>query len=413
MASLMPVKPRGTDSRLNIMHVFRAPAGGLLRHVEDLVRGQIAAGHRVGILCASNGTCDSATARLEALRPGLRLGLRRIPISRIAHPRDLAAIATVRTLRSELHLDILHGHGAKGGMMARLGVHRPPANVTAGTPDRQARAIYTPHGGSLHYDTRSLAGMLYLGAERLLNRRTDAFIFESMFAREAFAMKVGTPAAYSSIVHNGVGEGDFRPLPPAQKRYDIAFVGELRLLKGVDVLLDALAALAGRNLRTVIAGDGPDREHFIRRACDLGLAPQVTFPGAKPAREIFAQAHMVVVPSLAESLPYIVLEAIAAGMPVVTTRSGGIPEIFAGRENQLVPPGDARALAAEITHTLDHREQALETAREMRQDIARRFSVGTMVEGVDDVYRTVMADSKARDERTLDASHGQQTTAGA
>ena len=413
MTALMPVTPQPTDRRLNILHVFRAPAGGLLRHVEDLVRGQIATGHRVGILCASNGTCETADARLEALRPGLRLGLRRIPISRVAHPRDLAAITTVRTLRSELQLDILHGHGAKGGMMARLGVHRPPASVKAGTPDRQARAIYTPHGGSLHYDARSLAGMLYLGAERFLNHRTDAFIFESMFAREAFAMKVGTPAAYSSIVHNGVGEGDFRPLPPSPKHYDIAFVGELRLLKGVDVLLEALATLGGRNLRTVIAGNGPDRDYFMRRACELGLAAQVTFPGAKPAREIFAQAHMVVVPSLAESLPYVVLETIAAGIPLVTTRSGGIPEIFAARENQLVAPGDAKALAAEISHTLDHREQALETAREMRQDIAQRFSVGTMVEGVEDVYRAVMADRKAPDKSLLNAPHGQQTTAGA
>jgi len=376
-----------TERKLSILHVFRAPEGGLFRHVEDLVRGQVAAGHEVGIVCASNGTSDVAEQRLLDLDPLLALGMRRIPMSRIASLRDLAAVTTVRALRSSQTLDIVHGHGAKGGLMARLAVHRPPNDMT---PDRHARAVYTPHGGSLHYDGSSLAGMMYLGVEKLLNGRTDAFIFESEFARSVFARKIGTPRAFSAVVHNGVGETDFLPLPGRQKIHDIAFVGELRQLKGIDVLLDALATMRGRNFKTVIAGDGPDREHFISRACDLGLAHQVSFPGRMPAREVFASARMLVVPSLAESLPYIVLEALAAAMPLVSTSCGGIPEIFADRANRLVAPGDALALADAITQTLDAPAHADAVAREMRQETARRFSVGTMVRGVDDVYRTVL-----------------------
>lgn len=403
----------GTDRPLNILHVFRAPAGGVLRHVEDLVRGQIAAGHAVGILCSSDSSCDSANARLAALEPGLKLGLRRMPIPRLPHPKDIAAIAAVRTLRSELCLDIVHGHGAKGGLMARLGVYGARGGKRDQDPDRHARAIYTPHGGSLHYDAKSLAGMLYLGIERMLNGRTDAFIFESMFAREAFAMKVGEPRAYSKVVHNGVGEQDFRPLPLLTKIYDIAFVGELRLLKGVDTLLDALATLRTRKLKVVIAGDGADREYFKDRACMLGLAHMVTFPGTVKARDIFAQSQMVVVPSLAESLPYVVLEALAAGMPLVSTRSGGIPEIFGRRATQLVAPDDALALASEIAHTLDTPDLAIATARDMRQDIARRFSVGQMVDGVEEVYRAVLCDAPAAHAGQVMTSRPHQTARGA
>lgn len=383
-----------TERRLNILHVFRAPAGGLFRHVQDLVRGQVAAGHKVGIVCASNDVSPAAEKCLSDLEPSLALGMRRIYMSRLADPRDVTAITTVRALRSSQHLDIVHGHGAKGGLMARLAVHRPPNDTSL---DRRARSIYTPHGGSLHYDASSLSGMAYLAVEKLLNHRTDAFIFESEFARNVFARKIGTPKGKSQIVHNGVGETDFLPLPSRKSTYDIAFVGELRMLKGIDVLLDALATMRGRNLRIVIAGDGPDREHFIDRACNLGLAPMVTFPGAMPAREVFTSAKMLVVPSLAESLPYIVLEALAAAMPLVATNCGGIPEIFAGRADNLVPPGDALALAEAVTRTLDAPAQADAVAKQMRQDIAHRFSVGTMVRGVDDVYRTALTGLPVRD----------------
>lgn len=373
--------------KLKILHVFRAPAGGLFRHVEDLVRGQVAMGHDVGVICAANGASAQAEERLASLEPCLSLGLRRIPMSRLASPADLAAIATVRAVRHSQELDIVHGHGAKGGLMARLSVHRPPSDTQ---PDRRARAVYTPHGGSLHYDARSLPGLIYLTVEKILNRRTDAFIFESEFARSVFSDKVGTPRALSSIVHNGVGEADFLPLPKRIHDYDIAFVGELRLLKGIDVLLDALATLRGRNLRVVVAGDGPDRDYFMNRACDLGLAPMITFPGTTPARDVFASSRMLVVPSLAESLPYIVLEALAAAMPLVATRCGGIPEIFADRAGNLVAPGDALALADAMTQLLDAPTHAQAVATRMRQDIAHRFSVGTMVRGVEDVYRTLL-----------------------
>ena len=394
----MTVSPKdirhNAERKLNIMHVFRAPAGGLFRHVEDLVRGQFAAGHNVGIVCASNGTCDSAEERLAAMEPRLALGLRRIPMARLASVRDIEAITTVRALRSSQELDIVHGHGAKGGLMSRLAVHRPPNDRT---PDRRARASYSPHGGSLHYEPGSLPGMVYLRVEKILNGRTDAFIFESEFARSVFTDKVGYPKAVSRIVHNGVGEADFLPLPARKREYDVAFVGELRLLKGLDVLLDALATLRGRNLRILIAGDGPDRDYFMERACNLGLASMVTFPGTVPAREVFASSKMLVVPSLAESLPYIVLEALAATMPLVTTNCGGIPEIFADRAKELIEPGDALALAAGITRVLDMPANAQATAVQMRQEIARRFSVGTMVRGVEDVYRTVLTGTPVYD----------------
>ena len=130
---------------------------------------------------------------------------------------------------------MLHGHGAKGGAYARLA-------RAAGSAIR----VYTPHGGSLHYGWNSPVGFLYLAAERVLMRRTDLFLFESAYGRDVFHAKVGKPRALVRVVHNGVTEAEFEPVAPAPEASDLVFVGELRVLKGVDVLLDAIARLAAR-----------------------------------------------------------------------------------------------------------------------------------------------------------------------
>jgi glycosyltransferase involved in cell wall biosynthesis len=88
---------------------------------------------------------------------------------------------------------------------------------------------------------------------------------------------------------------------------------------------------------------------------DLGLSATVRFHRPMPARQAFALALAVVVPSRAESMPYIVLEAIGAGMPLVATRVGGIPEIFGPASDRLVPPGDAPALAAALAAIIPSR----------------------------------------------------------
>ena len=116
------------------------------------------------------------------------------------------------------------------------------------------------------------------------------------------------------------------------------------------MLIDAIATLArnGHPVTATIVGEGPDRAAFEAAVTQRGLGDAVTFVGAMPARAAFALGRLLVVPSRAESLPYIVLEAAAAGLPMVATRVGGIPEIFGADAGELVPPADAAALARAI-----------------------------------------------------------------
>jgi glycosyltransferase involved in cell wall biosynthesis len=354
---------------LRILHVLRAPVGGLFRHVIDLARGQAQRGHQVGIVAASHAGGARAERALGAL--DLALGLTRIPMSRHIGASDLAAQRHVARRAAETDADVLHGHGAKGGAYVRL------------APAGRAIRVYTPHGGSLHYDRRSPVGLMYLALERLLMARTELFLFESRFGRDAFAAKIGMPRGLVRIVHNGVTAEDFIQVVPQAGATDLVFVGELRVLKGVDVLLDALERLArdGRELSATIVGDGPDAAAFRGQAERLGLAA-VRFAGAMPARAAFALGRCLVVPSRAESLPYIVLEAAAAGLALVATNVGGIPEIFGSQSGQLVPPADAAALARAIAAIAGDLTAARNEALTLRARVQAEFSADAMTEGV-------------------------------
>ena len=366
------------DASHNILHVMRAPVGGLFRHVVDLARGQTARGHRVGLVADSSSGGALADATLAELARTLAFGITRVPMARQIGVSDVAAVGHVASRATEIGADVIHGHGAKGGAYARLA--------------RNARAIrvYTPHGGSLHYRWGTPAGFLYLAAERALMPRTDLFLFESAYGRDAFRAKVGDPGARARVVHNGVAEEEFEPVVAGPGASDVVFVGELRVLKGVDVLLEALSCKTGPAITATIVGDGPDRAMFEAAAARLGVAGAVRFVGATPARAAFALGRLLVVPSRAESLPYIVLEAAAAGVPLIATAVGGIPEIFGPDAGDLVPPGDPVALGRAIDRLLrdDHSRQ--EAMARLRARVREAFSADAMTEAVLSAYRDVL-----------------------
>jgi glycosyltransferase involved in cell wall biosynthesis len=119
------------------------------------------------------------------------------------------------------------------------------------------------------------------------------------------------------------------------------------------------------------------------------LGSRIAFRDPMPARRAFALARTVVIPSRAESMPYIVLEAIAAGQPTIATRVGGIPEIFGPEAGRLVPPGDAAALAAAMSESLAGPDAALAAAAGLREQVRAAFSVETMAAAIGSVYRSV------------------------
>lgn len=367
-----------------IIHCLRAPVGGLFRHVRDLVREQSERGHAVGVVCDETASDPLTAERLARLGPYLDLGLHRVPMSRDIGPSDFRATRAVRDLALRHAVDILHGHGAKGGAYARFasnGVLRSGGS---------AAAFYTPHGGSLHYDPASLVGRAYMAAERHMARMTSGILFESAFSERTFRAKVGNPACATRVVHNGIAPDELEPVVARPDAADLVFIGELRRLKGVDVLLAAVASLGSDGPSLVVVGAGPDEAEFRGEATRLGLDGRVRFAGAMPARQAFALGRVLVMPSRAESFPYVALEGAGAGLPLLATDVGGVSEIVTGTDTTLVPPDDASALAAAIAETLADPVRAAARAARLRAEVGRRFSVARMAEGVLEFYATAV-----------------------
>jgi glycosyltransferase involved in cell wall biosynthesis len=385
----------GSVGPLNILHVMRAPVGGLFRHVTDLAQGQAARGHRVGLIADQSTGGAEAEATLAALASKLALGVTRVSMSRHVGIGDLLAIRHVSQRAKAVSADVIHGHGAKGGAYARLGFTTFPTS-------RKTIRVYTPHGGSLHFHWGSPTGLVYLNAERALMSRTDLFLFESAYGCDVFKAKIGEPPSLRPslvrVVHNGVTDDEFQPIVVNQSATDLLFIGELRLLKGVDVLIGAIKQLAqggrngeGRNVTATIVGDGPDRALFEREVAKHGLGEQVQFAGAKPARQAFSLGRLLVVPSRAESLPYVVLEAAAAGIPMIATQVGGIPEIFGPDAGALVAPGDPAALARAINQAMQDRGTRHSAALRLKTRLRVSFSADAMTDAILAAYREALA----------------------
>jgi glycosyltransferase involved in cell wall biosynthesis len=370
------------DQPLRILHATRAPVGGIFRHIIDLANGQADRGHQVGIIADSLTGGERADAALAGIAPRLALGVHRIAIHREPWPTDALVGLRFRQLISKLRPDVLHGHGAKAGAFVRL---RSRASHTI--------RIYTPHGGSLHYPLNTFKGALYGRLERWLMDNTDLFLFESAFARDTYQRMIGTPKGLVRCVFNGVTADEFDPVPKADDATDIVYVGEFRRIKGADLLIDAVARLHadGKPVTLTLAGDGEEMPALKAQVQRLGLAESVRFIGHVKARYGFSKGRLLVVPSRGDSMPYVVIEAGAAGIPMVAANVGGIPEIFGEYNDALFAPNLPTAMADAIEIAIEDPDGALARAKALRERIFLHFSQKAMVEGVLAGYRDAFA----------------------
>src|SRR5258705_12897517 len=380
---LVLIMPATTDQPLRILHAVRAPVGGIFRHVLDLANGQTDRGHHVGIVADSLSGGERAEAALKAIAPRLKLGVHRLPIRRQPSPTDMVLWLRFMRLIRRLKPHVLHGHGAKAAAFLRL---RRRAKDTI--------RVYTPHGGSLHYPPNTLKGVIYSRLERALMSSTDLFLFDSVFARDTHQRTIGRPTGLVRCVFNGVTADEFDPVVRAADATDIVYVGEFRRIKGADLLIDAVARLHsdGKPITLTLAGDGEELEALKAQVRRHGLAEVVRFIGHVKARYGFSKGKLLVVPSRGDSMPYVVIEAAAAGISMVAANVGGIPGVFSSHTEALFPPNIVGAMADAIESALQGPAAAQARAKSLRERIFLHFSQKAMVEGVLTGYRDALAD---------------------
>jgi glycosyltransferase involved in cell wall biosynthesis len=310
---------------------------GVPQHVLDLVSGMDPARYAVEVACPPESTLWTGLERMPWVT--------RHPITSRRDPGPSDAESLARLARLVGRADIVHGHSAKAGFLLRL---------AAALRGRADRCLFTPHGWSFWAADGSRASA-YAGLERLAARWCRVILAVSAHERDAgLAAGIG-PAGRYRIVPNGVDLTRFarRPEPvPGQ----VIAVGRLARQKRPDVAVRAFAAIRDRVPGATLAfvGDGPERRAVESLILELGLADAVSLMGARDdVPELLASAQCLVLASDYEGCPLSVIEAMAAGVPVVATRVGGVPELVAdGATGLLAEPRDPAALARALATVL-------------------------------------------------------------
>jgi glycosyltransferase involved in cell wall biosynthesis len=392
VATSQPAAPR---ARLRVLLVVESSAGGTGRHVLDLAQGLIARGCDVHLIYSTrriDGTFQNRVNRIDGLH---RVAIR---MRTIMHPSDFGVVRAVkRYLREHGPFDAIHGHSSKGGAIARL--------AALGT---DVPAFYTIHGlimldPGLAWWKRAV----YLSIERLLSKRTAKVIAVSPEEQRA-AIRLGFGEHRTAMVPNGIGAIALTPRHEARRAlrlsddaFVIGFVGRLVSQKAPHVLIESFAhvAMAAPNARLAMVGAGPLESELKALSEKLNVARKILWLGERDARGVLGAFDVFAMSSRKEGLPYVVLEAMAAGLPIIATASSGVEILIEpGVNGQIVATDDVEALSVALLRLASDQDTVARMGAASKRRAAR-FSIDAMV---DETLAAYAAGAQVRTKPQLD-----------
>lgn len=371
-----------------LLVITKATWGGAQRYVYDLALAARDAGHAVLVACGSEGT--ELAERLEAQ------GVRTVRVPELANTTSplvlgRTAVALTRLFAAErpalVHLNSSVA-GCAGALAARI----------AGVP----RILFTAHGWAFNED-RSLLQRIVIKA---LHWLTVLLTHRSIAVSEAMVRQMNWPFASGKmqVIHNGhapaplQSRADARAalaarVPALRAHLDDPWTGtiaELHPIKRHEAVIDAVGELCTTHpqLRHIIMGGGVQRPVLEARVRDAGLTDHVFFAGHVPNAPAYLPAlDIFTLTSRSEALAYAILEAGAAGLPVIATRVGGIPEVIVNDENGLlVTPGNHTTLVAALDRLLRSPEERQRLGTALRRTVSGHFSLEDMLAATLRVY---------------------------
>lgn len=311
---------------------------------------------------------------------------------------DLQALVRLARLFRRERPALVHTHTSKAGALGRL------AAALAGVET----VVHTPHGHVFYGHFTRPVSRAFVQVERTLAKRTTRLIALTEAERdEHLARGVGTPGQFA-VVPSGIDLATFqslvgvrRPAPPGlpvkPDAVVVGSVGWLTDVKGHRYLIEAVARVRGAhpNLHLLLVGSGDRRRELEDLVAQRGLADAVTFAGER--RDVpacLAALDVFVLPSLNEGMGRALIEAMAAGRPVIASRVGGVPALIEERRNGLlVPPADPAALARALRELLRRPQWAKELGGAASMAIGPRFGARAMVEAIESVYEDALAET--------------------
>lgn len=371
-----------TANPIRILHVVSpGRVGGLERVVQALAIGHRGRGHEVsvGVLVGSDHDGSAFTAPLEDV--GVTVHRCQVELHTVLRERRF-----VRELCLLEGPQVVHTHGYRPDILDA------PVARRLGIPTLSTEHGMSRMGGrTAIYEWLQMRGFRRLDAVVAVSRPIAAMLEES-----------GVEAARIHVVPNAWAEGGElleriaarRRLALPEDALVVGFVGRLIHAKGGDVLLRAIQALADERLQVAVIGEGPERPDLEQRVRDAGLADRVRFHGeVLDAAACFRAFDLFVSSSRTEGTPIVLFEAIAAGVPVVATSVGGVPDVLGPDQALLVPPEDPSALAAAIREALAEPGAASVRAENAMRRLGEHYALEPWLDRYESIYRALIRPS--------------------
>lgn len=361
--------------RARLLYIItQTELGGAQRYVLDLAQ---AAQQHFEVAVATGADGDGSFDR-ELSRHGVshfKLHQLRRDINAL---QDFRALLEIKSLLRKLQPDLVHLNSTKAGVLGSLAC------------GPKVRSVYTAHGWVFNEDLSRLKKQLYINSERFSARLLDRIIVLSHFDWERGAA-VGIPREKMLVIQNGIQAQDYVPRETA--RHELALwcrgllesdpliltIANFYPTKGLRYLVEAMQYVRPDAARAVVIGDGEQRELLEKLIHEYHQEGRVLLPGRMNDAARFMQAADVfVLPSVKEGLPYVILEALEAEVPIVATAVGALPEIL---DTGLVPAGHARALAQAISAQLSSPQRGSRPAPSFEQMRDQTFGLYEQVLG--------------------------------
>ena len=363
--------------------IARLNVGGPARHVawltaalpeSILVTGRVAPGE-------DDMSGFAAALGVQPIVPG--------EMSRAVSWRDAVVIWRLVRIFRRFRPDVIHTHTAKAGTVGRVA-----GLLYRLTSRRRVRLVHTFHGHVFHGYYGRLATALFLAVERVLARFTDAIIVLSPLLRDEIhgRYRIGRAEQFVIIpLGLDLAPYDSAPPPPPHVGFVVAIVGRLTEIKDHDFFLRAFAAWQKTDAIAHIIGDGHLRAALEQTARDLGIADRVRFLGTRDDPEVFyREADLVALTSRNEGTPLTILEAMAAGVPVLATAVGGVPDLLGDDRGVLVPPGDVRAFVAALSRLAGDAALRARLAAAGRAFVRERYAKERLVRDIRELYERLL-----------------------
>jgi glycosyltransferase involved in cell wall biosynthesis len=376
------------DSRPKILIAMEGVLGGTLRHLDYLLRFADPAEWNIHLAVSAHRAPHVREDFQRWRHDGWRV--HEIPMCREVCPaRDLRTFRDLLSLCRAEQFELVHTHCAKAGFLGRL------AGRSIGAP-----TVHTAHVFPFTHVGGDISRGLYRRLEQLAGHWTDRFIVLSDYQLNILLDAGLGRAGHTELIPNGIIPAEFEgpPRDAARRQLDLPpdapialFAGRFRSQKGIDVLLRAAHRLAATetSARIVIVGEGPQGQWLRRQIARHNLEDMVIDRGFAHRMPLYyAACDLLVMPSRAEGMPYVVLEAQAAGRPVAASLVSGMEEFIEhGRNGYLFPPNNPGALKEILDEALSDRPQLEAMGRHAREQFRPEWHARRMAEHTLRLYR--------------------------